>query len=69
MTGSSALLVAALITLLGSSAIGLAAALASLARSPRMGSTTALAGTILAAILLFSSLAARTAVTGHAPEQ
>lgn len=67
MTGSSALLVAALITLLGSSAIGVAAALASLARSPRTGSTTALAGTVLAAILLFGSLAARTAVTGHAP--
>ena len=82
MTGSSALLVAALITLLGSSVIGVAAALANLARSPRRvpaggpsdmaeqrisGSTTALAGTVLAALLLFGSLAARAAVTGHAP--
>ncbi|MEX0625022.1 MAG: cytochrome c biogenesis protein CcsA [Chloroflexota bacterium] len=82
MTGSSALLVAALITLLGTSAIGIAAAVAAIARSPRIvpangasdaaaqrisGSTTALAGTVLAAILLFGSLAARTAVTGHAP--
>jgi ABC-type transport system involved in cytochrome c biogenesis permease subunit len=82
MIGSSALLVAALISLLGSSVIGITAALASLAHSPRSmpaegpsdmaaqrisGSTTALAGTFLAAILLFGSLAARTAVTGHAP--
>lgn len=82
MTGSSALLVAALITLLGTSVIGFAAALAALARSPRTvlaagvpdatqqrisGSTTALAGTVLAAVLLFGSLAARTAATGHAP--
>jgi ABC-type transport system involved in cytochrome c biogenesis permease subunit len=70
MTGSSALLVAALMTLLGSSAIGIAAAIAGTVRvptAPISGSTTALAGAILAAILLFGSLAARTAATGHAP--
>jgi ABC-type transport system involved in cytochrome c biogenesis permease subunit len=82
MTASSALVVAALITLLGSFAIGIAAALAGLARSPRTapagggagavaqpisGTTTALAGTVLAAILLLGALAARTAATGHAP--
>jgi ABC-type transport system involved in cytochrome c biogenesis permease subunit len=82
MTASSALLVAALITLLGSFAIGIGAALAALARSPRTapaggaagavaqpisGSTTAVAGTVLAAILLLGALAARTAATGHAP--
>ena len=82
MTASSALVVAALITLLGSFAIGIAAALAGLVRSPRTapagggagavtqpisGSATALAGTVLAAILLLGALAARTAATGHAP--
>ncbi len=82
MTGSTALVVAALITLLGASAIGIAAAIAAMARSPRTvpaasgpdiaaqrisGLTTSLAGTVLAAILLFGSLVARTAVTGHAP--
>lgn len=82
MTASSALVVAALITLLGSAAIGIAAALAGLARRPQMvasdasdiparprisGATTALAGTVLAAILLAGSLTARTAATGHAP--
>jgi ABC-type transport system involved in cytochrome c biogenesis permease subunit len=82
MTGSSALLVAALITLLGASAIGIAAAIASAVRVPLTvpaaggpdapaarisGSMTALAGAVLAAILLFGSLAARTAATGHAP--
>ena len=82
MTASSALVVAALITLVGSAAIGIAAALASLVRDPQplpaevggsteghriSGSTTALAGTVLAAILLLGALAARTAATGHAP--
>jgi ABC-type transport system involved in cytochrome c biogenesis permease subunit len=82
MTASSALVVAALITLLGSAAIGIGAALAGLVREPQplpvggagaagrpriSGATTALAGTILAAILLLGALAARTAVTGHAP--
>jgi ABC-type transport system involved in cytochrome c biogenesis permease subunit len=82
MTASSALVVAALITLVGSFAIGIGAALAGLVRSPRTatagggpgavaqpisGSTTALAGTVLAAILLLGALAARTAATGHAP--
>jgi ABC-type transport system involved in cytochrome c biogenesis permease subunit len=82
MTGSSALLVAALITLLGASAIGIAAAIAGAVRVPRpvpanggldapatriSDSTTAMAGAVLAAILLFGSLAARTAATGHAP--
>ncbi|MBA3689100.1 MAG: cytochrome c biogenesis protein CcsA [Chloroflexi bacterium] len=82
MTGSSALLAAALITLLGASVIGIAAALTSVARGtqtvpadgeyaaaaqPISGSTTALVGTVLAAILLLGSLVARTARTGHAP--
>jgi ABC-type transport system involved in cytochrome c biogenesis permease subunit len=82
MTGSSALLVAALITLLGASAIGIAAAIGSAIRVPQgepadggpngpaariSGSATALAATVLAAILLFGSLAARTAAIGHAP--
>jgi ABC-type transport system involved in cytochrome c biogenesis permease subunit len=82
MTASSALAVAALITLLGSAAIGIAAALAGLVREPQplpaggggptagpriSGSATALAGTVLAAILLLGALAARTAATGHAP--
>jgi ABC-type transport system involved in cytochrome c biogenesis permease subunit len=82
MTGSSALLVAALITLVGTSAIGISAAIAGAVRvtlsvstdggpdapTARIsGSTTALAGAVLAAILLFGSLAARTAATGHAP--
>ena len=82
MIGSSALVVAAFITLLGSAAIGFGGAFAALARSPRTvpedgpsqaapqrlsASTTALAGTVLAAILLLGSLAVRTAITGHAP--
>lgn len=82
MTASTALVVAALITLLGAAAIGLASALLELARKPThavagsasviaphriSGSSTALAGAILAAILLLGALAARTAVTGHAP--
>lgn len=82
MTGSSALLVAALLTLLGASAIGIAAAIAGSLRLPRAvaaeggpdppaarisGSTTALAAIVLAAILLLGSLVARTAATGHAP--
>jgi ABC-type transport system involved in cytochrome c biogenesis permease subunit len=82
MTASSALSVAALITLLGSAAIGLAAAVADVARrrepatstgaapwaAPRIsGAATAQAGTLLAALLLLGSLAARTAATGHAP--
>ena len=75
MTGSSALLVAALITLLGASAIGIAAAIARTVRapgtvpasSPISASTTALAGAVLAALLLLGSLLARAAVTGHAP--
>lgn len=82
MTASSALVVAALITLLGAAAIGIAAALAALVRGrgPALvgdgsssgaarisGASTALAGTLLAAILLLGALAARTAATGHAP--
>ena len=82
MTASSALVIAALITLVGAAAIGIAAALASLVREPQplpadlggppagpriSGSTTALAGTVLAALLLLGALAARTAATGHAP--
>src|SRR4029079_10665845 len=82
MTGSSALLIAALITLLGASAIGITAAIAGSVRLPRAvaaeggadaaasrisGSTTALAAIVRAAILLFGSLAPRTASTGHAP--
>lgn len=84
MTASSALIVAALITLLGSAAIGLVAAIAVVARRPMpvlagtgpeqaapapriTGSSTALAGAVLAAILLLGALAARTAATGHAP--
>jgi len=83
MTGFSALLVAALITLLGSIAIALAAALVALVRepapvpaspgsgalgSPRVSaSATVMAGLVLAAILLVGALAARTATTGHAP--
>jgi ABC-type transport system involved in cytochrome c biogenesis permease subunit len=82
MTASSALSVAALITLLGSAAIGIVAALADLARhpepAPAMGAvpgsaprisaaSTAHAGTMLAALLLLGALAARTAATGHAP--
>ncbi|HTI29000.1 MAG TPA: hypothetical protein VL687_01380, partial [Methylomirabilota bacterium] len=84
MTASSALVVAALITLLGSAFIGLAAAAVGLARrpipalaanvsdattsGPRIsGSSTALAGAALAAILLLGALAARVAATGHAP--
>jgi cytochrome c-type biogenesis protein CcsB len=83
MTASSALVVAALITLLGATVIGLVAGVAALARGPApalagtatdgaspariSGSGTALAGTGLAAILLLGALAARTASTGHAP--
>lgn len=82
MTASSALVVAALITLVGSAAIGIAAALTSLVRQPAplpadvgrstagariSGATTAMAGTNLAAMLLLGALAARTAATGHAP--
>ena len=81
MTASSALVFAALITLLGSAAIGIGAALAALVRRPTVqtadgpvptaprisGSTTAMAGAVLAAILLLGALAARTAATGHAP--
>jgi len=82
MTASSALAVAALITLVGSAAIGIGSALASLMREPQPvpadlsgstlarpvgGSTTALAGIALAAALLLGALAARTAATGHAP--
>jgi cytochrome c-type biogenesis protein CcsB len=82
MTASTALVVAAFITLLGAAAIGLAAALVELARKPTgalaggasvvappriSGSSTALAGAVLAAILLLGALVARTAVTGHAP--
>jgi ABC-type transport system involved in cytochrome c biogenesis permease subunit len=82
MTASSALSVAALITLLGSAAIGIVAALADLARRPEpapamgvvpgspariSGAATAHAGTMLAALLLLGALAARTAATGHAP--
>jgi ABC-type transport system involved in cytochrome c biogenesis permease subunit len=82
MTASTALVVAALITLLGAAAIGLASALLELARRPSgvlagnggviappriSGSSTALAGAVLAAILLLGALAVRTGVTGHAP--
>ncbi len=77
MTASSALSVAALVTLLGSAAIGLAGFLVSLARGPgEAGATptqrisaaaTAFAGVILAAVLLLGGLAARAAATGHAP--
>jgi ABC-type transport system involved in cytochrome c biogenesis permease subunit len=82
MTASSALSVAALITLLGSATIGIVAALADLARRPEpapatgvlpgpppriSGAATAQAGTLLAALLLLAALAARTAATGHAP--
>jgi ABC-type transport system involved in cytochrome c biogenesis permease subunit len=82
MTASTALVVAALITLLGAAAIGLASALVELARKPTgafaggasvigppriSGASTALAGAVLAAILLLGALAARTAVSGHAP--
>lgn len=81
MTASSALSVAALITLVGSAAIGLAATLFALARTPQpvpeggppahrppvSAASTAFAGTVLAALLLLGGLAARTAATGHAP--
>jgi cytochrome c-type biogenesis protein CcsB len=81
MTASSALSVAALITLLGSAAIGLAATLVALARQPQpvtegggaslrpqvSAASTVFAGTMLAALLLLGGLAARTAATGHAP--
>lgn len=82
MTASAALSVAALITLLGSAAIGLAAALVGVARGARplatemegqiatariSGATTAHAGVLLAALLLAGALVARTAATGHAP--
>jgi len=82
MTASSALLVAALITLLGSAVIGIVAALTSLVRgqaaAPAPGgasagrpgisaSTTAHAGTVLAALMLLGALIARAVATGHAP--
>jgi ABC-type transport system involved in cytochrome c biogenesis permease subunit len=84
MTGSSALTVAALIMLLGSTAIDLVAAFAALARRPQAArvpvdsqtvpsarlaapALTAVAGTLLAALLLFGALTARAATTGHAP--
>ena len=83
MTAFSGLLVAALITLIGSLAIAVAAALVNLVRqptaeravdgggideAPRISAmTTANAGIVLAAILLAGALAARTAETGHAP--
>ena len=83
MTASSALLVAALITLLGSALIGIGAALTSLARVPAVprwagtkaeterprvsAAATADAGTILAALVLLGALIARAAATGHAP--
>ena len=81
MTASSALLVAALITLLGASAIGLLATLAAVVRRPApatapaaqdraapiSGTATAHAGVWLAALLLLGALAARAATTGHAP--
>ena len=82
MTASSALLVAALITLLGAAAIGLAGVLAGLVRgqvvaaaagaslppSPKISAAgTAYAGILLAAVLLLGALAARVAATGHAP--
>jgi ABC-type transport system involved in cytochrome c biogenesis permease subunit len=76
MTASSALSVAALVTLLGASLIGLAGLLVSLARGaqPPAGNAnrisaaaTAQGGVILAAVLLLGALAARAAATGHAP--
>jgi len=83
MTASSALLVAALVTLLGSAAIGLAGALASLVRTPAevpasgdgapagapriSAASTSHAGTLLAALTLLGALIARAAATGHAP--
>jgi ABC-type transport system involved in cytochrome c biogenesis permease subunit len=83
MTASSALLVAALITLVGSAAIGIVAALTSLVREPAGAPTTegraapaaprisalatAQAGTLLASIVLLGALVARIAATGHAP--
>ncbi|MDP9468642.1 MAG: cytochrome c biogenesis protein CcsA [Chloroflexota bacterium] len=76
MTASSALSVAALVTLLGSGAIGLTGFMVSLARGPQpvaatsprvSAAATAHAGVILAALLLLGALAARTAATGHAP--
>lgn len=82
MTASSALLVAALITLLGSASIGILGALAGVVRgaalAPASGSlpaptprisaaATALAGVVLATILLLGALVARLAATGHAP--
>lgn len=76
MITSTALLVAALVTLLGSGMIGLGGILVGLARGADGGSptshrvsaaATAHAGTVLAALLLLGSLAARAALTGHAP--
>ncbi|MEO8251384.1 MAG: cytochrome c biogenesis protein CcsA [Chloroflexota bacterium] len=84
MNASSALAVAALITLLGSALIGLSAALVALARGPVhapatvggrasgavpriSGEATALAGLLLATLLLLGALIARTVATGHAP--
>lgn len=76
MSTSSALLVAALVTLLGAGAIGLFGVAMSLARTPggpgsapgRVSAiATAQAGLILAALLLLGALVARAAATGHAP--
>ncbi|MEX0709937.1 MAG: cytochrome c biogenesis protein CcsA [Chloroflexota bacterium] len=83
MTASSALLVAALITLLGAAAIGIAGVLAGFVRGPVLAdaaggaglppssrisaASTAYAGILLSAVLLLGALAARVAATGHAP--
>jgi ABC-type transport system involved in cytochrome c biogenesis permease subunit len=81
MTTFAALSVAALITLLGSAAIGLAAAAVGVVRQSQpqpategkpaaaliSGTATAHAGILLAALLLAGGLVARTAATGHAP--
>jgi ABC-type transport system involved in cytochrome c biogenesis permease subunit len=82
MTAFAALSVAALITLLGSATIGLASALVGVARGPQplpasqggefprtrvSGTVTALAGVLLAALLLAGALMARAITTGHAP--
>jgi ABC-type transport system involved in cytochrome c biogenesis permease subunit len=82
MTASSALLVAALITLLGAAAIGVGGVLAGFVRGPMVAetaggsgpppsrisaTTTAYGGVLLSAVLLLGALAARVAATGHAP--
>ena len=83
MTAFAGLLVATLVTLLGSIAISLAAWLVAFVREPAPAAgpaggdaagtirisaqTTTLAGVVLAAILLLGALVMRTAVTGHAP--